>query len=138
MVHDLTADKDFQQNTDTYMFLQIVRQIEKINSKSDDLTSPEQEIVLTGTAYDRELKRYTLDCQSDHRNMCDCCGASINMKPWDFESVKTLCPQCDAWLEETQGMENPNNNALTVRIAKPWDIADSERENPIDNVLLWD
>lgn len=141
MVQDLTANKDFQNDRDWNILSNLIRQ----RSAQDDLTSPFDEVVLTGTTFDRDNKRYILDYESDQKNMCDCCGAPIRIRPWDFKEDKTLCPKCEKWLEESQNLykdgelpEQVIDEAFNVRVVKPWDIIDSERENAVDNVLLWD
>ena len=129
MVHDLTANNDFQGGRG-FNFLGIfTRELERV---SDNLTPPYDEVVLTGSTFDRDCKRYILDYESDEKNMCDCCGAPIRIRLWDFEENKTLCPECEKWLEEVI------DNRFAVRVVKPWDIRDFERENAVDNVLLWD
>lgn len=142
MVHDLTANNDFQGDTGFNLLGRYARDFERI---SDNLTPPYDEIVLTGTASDRDYKRYVLDYESDQKNMCDCCGAPIKIRPWDFEENKTLCPDCEKWLEKSHNSrengELPQeviDDTWAVRVVKPWDIRDFERENAIDNVLLWD
>ena len=129
MVHDLTANNDFQGGRGFDSLGRFARELERV---SDNLTPPYDEIVLTGTTFDRDHKRYVLDYESDEKNMCDRCGASIRIRPWDFEENKTLCPECEKWLEEVI------DNRFVVRVVKPWDIRDFERENAVDNVLLWD
>lgn len=106
MVHDLTANSDFQKTRGWGV-----------------LTRPIQ----------------------DEKNMCDCCGSPIKIRPWDFEENKTLCPECEKWLEETHNsredgrlLEEVVDDSFAVRVVKPWDIRDFERENAVDNVLLWD
>lgn len=138
MVHDLTANSDFQK---TRGWGVLTRPIQD----EDRLTPPYEEIVLTGTTFDRDHKRYVLDYESDEKNMCDCCGAPIRIRPWDFEENKTLCPECEKWLEETQNsredgrlLEEVIDESFTVIVEKPWDTRDFERENAVDNVLLWD
>lgn len=143
MVQDLTANRDFQSDRD----LNILSRLAGQRSNHDELTSPFDEVVLTGTTFDRDHKRYILDYESEQKNMCDCCGSPIRNRPWDFEENKTLCPDCEKWLEETQNMLHMDNGELlneivddtwTVRAVKPWDISGFERENAVDNVLLWD
>lgn len=141
MVQDLTANRDFQSNRDWNILSDLIRQ----RSAQDELTSPFDEVVLTGTTFDRDHKRYILDYESDQKNMCDCCGAPIRIRPWDFKEDKTLCPKCEKWLEESQNLykdgelpEQVIDEVFNVRVVKPWDIRDSERENAVDNVLLWD
>ena len=138
MVHDLTANSDFQK---TRGWGVLTRPIQD----EDRLTPPYEEIVLTGTTFDRDHKRYVLDYESDEKNMCDRCGSPIKIRPWDFEENKTLCPECEKWLEETHNsredgrlLEEVIDDSFVVRVVKPWDIRDFERENAVDNVLLWD
>ena len=142
MVHDLTANSDFQGDRNFNFLGRFVRELERV---SDNLTPPYNEVVLTGTTFDRDNKRYVLDYESDEKNMCDCCGAPIRITPWDFEENKTLCPDCEKWLEETRSsredgrlLEEVIEDSFAVRVVKPWDIRDFERENAVDNVLLWD
>lgn len=142
MVHDLTANSDFQGDRNFNFLGRFDRELERV---SDNLTPPYDEVVLTGTTFDRDHKRYILDYESDEKNMCDCCGAPIRITPWDFEQNKTLCPECEEWLEETQNsredgrlLEEVIDDSFSVRVVKPWDIRDFERENAVDNVLLWD
>lgn len=141
MIQDLTANRDFQNDGDRGILLNSIR----LRSTQDDLTSPYDEVVLTGTTFDRDHKRYILDYESEQKNMCDCCGAPIKIKPWDFEENKTLCPECEKWLEESHSLhengelpEKIIDDNFTVKVMKPWDINDFERENAVDNVLLWD
>ena len=138
MIHDLTANSDFQK---TRGWGVLIRPIQD----EDRLTPPYEEIVLTGTTFDRDHKRYVLDYERDEKNMCDCCGSPIKIRPWDFEENKTLCPECEKWLEETHNsredgrlLEEVVDDNFVVRVVKPWDIRDFERENAVDNVLLWD
>lgn len=141
MIHDLTANSDFQAKENLHFF----GVYEKTISEFNDLTSPYDEVVLTGTSLDREHKRYILDCESEQKNMCDCCGSPIKIKPWDFEDNKTLCSECEKVLEEMHNLrenggllEKIIDDNFTVRVDKPWDIEIFERENAINNVLLWD
>lgn len=141
MIHDLTANSDFHKGR-----LSILHRIDtELETESDNLASPYNEVVLTGTAFEREHKRYILDYESGHKNICDCCGAPIGNKPWEFETNKTLCPDCEKWLEESHNSINDgelletvvDDNFFTI-VIKPWDIRDFEPQNLIDNVLLWD
>lgn len=141
MIQDLTANRDFQNDRDRNILSNLIRQ----RSAQDDLTSPFDEVVLTGTTFDRDYKRYILDYESEQKNMCDCCGAPIKIRPWDFEENKTLCPECEKWLEKSHNLhengelpEQIVDDDFTVRVMKPWDINDFERENAVDNILLWD
>lgn len=142
MVHDLTANSDFQGDRGFNFLGRFTRDLERV---SDNLTPPYDEVVLTGTTFDRDHKRYVLDYESDQKNMCDCCGAPIKIRPWEFEENKTLCPDCEKWLEENHNsrddgrlLEEVIDDSFAVRVVKPWDIRDFERENAVDNVLLWD
>ncbi|MCM1232319.1 MAG: hypothetical protein NC124_20310 [Clostridium sp.] len=137
MIHDLTANQDFQKQRNWNIILR--------SPKEDEITSPFEEVVLTGTSSDRDHKRYILDYESEQKNMCDCCGAPIRIRPWDFEESKTLCPDCDKWLETEHNRKQSGellkeiiDDSFTVRAVKPWDIDSLERENAVDNVLLWD
>lgn len=141
MIQDLTANRDFQNDRDLSILSNLIRQ----SSTQDDLTSPYDEVVLTGTTFDRDHKRYILDYESEQKNMCDCCGSPIRIRPWDFEENKTLYPACEKWLEESQNrkydgelLEEIIDDSWSIRIVKPWDKNDFERENAVDNVLLWD
>lgn len=145
MIHDLTANNDF--HNDGFNFFGKLRGIFDRANRDDDLTSPDNEIVLTGSGFDRECKRYILDYESDTKNMCDCCGAPIKIKPWDFEENKTLCPNCEKFLEEKIQLKEDGkllegivitDDSIRVRVSKPWDMDEFEREPAINNVLLWD
>lgn len=143
MIHDLTANNDF--HNDSFGFLGRWRDIFDRANRDDELTPPDNEIVLTGSGFDREHKRYILDYESDTKNMCDCCGAPIKIRPWDFEENKTLCPDCEKFLEEQMQpkedgtlLEEIVDDSFKVRVRKPWDMDESERESAINNVLLWD
>ena len=77
--------------------------------------------------------------------MCDCCGAPIRIRPWDFEENKTLCPKCEKFLEEQftpkeDGtlLEQIIDDSFRIRVIKPWDMDEVERVSAINNVLLWD
>lgn len=141
MVQDLTANRDFKNDRNWDILSNLIMQ----RSTQDDLTSPYDEVVLTGTVFDRDNKRYILDYETEQKNMCDCCGSPIKIRPWDFKENKTLCPECEKWLEESQNrdyngelLEETIDDSLTTRVVKPWDVNDFERESAIDNVLLWD
>lgn len=141
MIQDLTANRDFQNDINLSFLSNLIRH----RSTQDELTSPYDEVVLTGTTFDRDHKRYILDYESEQKNMCDCCGSPIRIRPWDFEENKTLCPACEKWLEKSHNLhengellEQIFDDDFTVRVMKPWDINEFERENAVDNVLLWD
>lgn len=141
MIQDLTANRDFQNEKDWNILSRLQRQ----NLHEDELTSPYEEIILTGTTFDRDRKRYILDYKSEQKNICDCCGSPIRIRPWDLEENQILCLKCEKRLEESHNLhENGEllkqiiDDDFTVRVMKPWDISDFERENAVDNVLLWD
>lgn len=142
MVHDLTVDELFQ-DRDRYHFIGNVN--EKLNRQDTHWDKSCDEIVLTGTAGERQVKRYIVDYESDDKNICDCCGGVIRTKPWDYENFQTLCPSCEEYLNEQYG-EKPDETLLKriddidfdTRITKPWDMYMPEREQAVDNVFLWD
>ena len=77
--------------------------------------------------------------------MFDCCGATIKIIPCDFEENKTLCPDCERFLEEQMQskedgtlLEEIVEDSFRVRVRKPWDMDEFERQSAINNVLLWD
>ena len=63
MIHDLTANNDFHNNS--FGLLGRWRDIFDRTNRDDELTPPDNEIVLTGSGFDREHKRYILDYESD-------------------------------------------------------------------------
>jgi RNA polymerase-binding transcription factor DksA len=129
MVQDITARRDFTAKRNLWWFepMALFNQL-----YDDELTPPYEEVVLTGTALERSEKKYILDSERGIRNVCECCGLPIRIKPWDFYNMATLCQKCNKLLEEeTQDIKKG------IRYVKPWEIF-YERENPIDNVLLWD
>lgn len=137
MIHDLTADGDFTNRISLIT--------NRISFNNNDFTLSYDELVLTGTTFDRAYKQYILDYESNQNNKCHCCGLHIKTRPWDFEENKTLCAKCEKWLEETckksdngQPQQEVVDNVWRVKIVKPWDMSNFERENAIDNVLLWD
>ena len=143
MIHDLTANNDF--HSERFGILGRWNSILENTRNSDELTPPHEEVILTGSGFDREHKRYILDYESDTKNMCDCCGAPIKIRPWDFEENKTLCPECERFLEEQfipkeDGtlLEQIVDDSFKIRVRKPWDMDEVERESVINNVLLWD
>ena len=64
------------------------------------------------------------------------------------ETTKYLCeniPDCERFLEERMQpkedgtlLEEIVDDSLRVRVRKPWDIDEFERQSAINNVLLWD
>ena len=94
-VHDLTSTRDFSENRSFNLpkFLQLIE-----HNIDTSYTSPEKEVVLTGDAETRKMKRYCIDYENDG-NICDCCGCDINKKPWDFKKTSKLCDACEKFLE---------------------------------------
>ena len=153
MIHDLTANSDFANDKVAEELGKWLKEVNELND-CDMLKSPKNEIILTGSAFERKEKRYILDYMSSGKNICDCCGTLIRTKPWDFSENKTLCPSCEKWLEMqygpkgTDGLQDSENNTalleeivddtFKLRIVKPWDMNNKERESPINNVLIWD
>ena len=66
MVHDLTANSDFQGDRNFNFLGRFARELERV---SDNLTPPYDEVVLTGTTFDRDHKRYVLDYESNKKNI---------------------------------------------------------------------
>ena len=140
MVHDLTANRDFAHRRD-FEVERIFEYTKIIDSINNDLTSLYNELVLTGTTFDRANKQYVLD----YKNMCDCCGLLIKVNPWDFENTKTLCSECNKRLKNTYKLRENSDLSQEVtdgtkrlRVIKPWDIRDFEQGNAVDDVFLWD
>ena len=135
MVHDLTSNRDFGRRP-----IRLGRIT--LNKDPEDLSSPYGEVVLTGTADDRELKRYCLDAETDCKNICDCCGRYIGNKPWDLIKY-TICKQCEIALEIMKSEETRDTLDLVIdenfntRRVKPWDFPE-EREIFTNNPLVWD
>lgn len=145
MIHDLTAHRDFN----SYEFDPLRTAIDFLDKTdhNDNLTTSYNEIVLTGSRVERKNKRYVLNYKNSIGNICDCCGSSISIKPWNFEENKTLCSNCESFLEKQHKNNQRQDGTLLeviiddsfkVKVIKPWDINDFERESPINNVLLWD
>ena len=141
MIQDLTADGDFSGQRG----LAILRHLPGLDPESGilpDLDEP----VLTGTAADRAQKRYWQLDKEQREDTCDCCGKPLRIRPWDFaDEAKTICESCEKALEylheESQDGHLFNqviDDSFRVRAIKPWDIPEDERDNAIDNVLLWD
>lgn len=138
MIHDVTANNDFNLFESGKDGLSRVNQIEEVSP-------PYNEVVLTGDGFNRVLKRYILDYESDRKNICDCCGAPIKTRPWDFEENKTLCPSCEKFLEELANPEEDDivageliDDSMKVSMYKPWDMIDFESKAAVNNILLWD
>ena len=62
-----------------------------------------------------------------------------------LKKTKRYVLRVKKWLEESQNrkydgelLEEIIDDSWSIRIVKPWDINDFERENAVDNVLLWD
>ena len=44
----------------------------------------------------------------------------------------------ESYCDDGELLEEIIDDSWSIRIVKPWDINDFERENAVDNVLLWD
>lgn len=138
MVHDLTANSDFSKHTRFGFRFRL--------EDRNDSTNPKDEVVYTGDALERENKRYCVDYNED-KTICDCCGGYIDKVPWHWnDENKTLCDICDS-LFAKGGINDLLDGSPHVigtfpsgvfQLSKPWTIDENERENAIDNVLLWD
>lgn len=143
MIHDLTANSDFERPI--WVGLNLNRIVVSMSSheRDSDLSEPYEEVVLTGSAEDRNLKRYILD-YDDQKNMCDRCGAPIRIRPWDYGKYGGLCPKCTKDLEEYVSRKRYGNMRLSsesdVRrmVYKPWNMDEFEIVRETDYVLLWD
>lgn len=137
MVHDLTANSDFSGNPRSLNI--------RLQDRSDD-PNPMDELVYTGDALEREQKRCLVDYETN-QTLCDCCGGYIDRTPWRFNDIKgKLCSVCDR-LFSKKGLEELLEDSQHVigtlpsgefQLSKPWTIDENERENAVDNVLLWD
>lgn len=145
MIQDLTANSDFLKHRDFSDVLDRLLTTD-LEAAYEVLVPSDREIVLTGTTFERERKRYALEHEINWENMCDCCGAPIKNKPWDFRNNSSLCTDCEQSLRyEISDLMNGDesvseifDDSSMINVMKPWDLAEHERENPIDNVLLWD
>ena len=91
-IHDLTLGGDFSQKS-SFSFPNFLRR-ETIQSEE---TPPNEEVVYTGDAETRRMKKYIVDYETD-KNICDCCGLPIDNIPWHFVLTK-LCKPCETFLE---------------------------------------
>ena len=137
MVHDLTANSDF---SGTPRSLNI-----KLPDRSDE-PNPRDELVYTGDALERGQKRFWVDYETD-QSLCDCCGGYIDRTPWRFNDNKgKICSACDKAMfairsemsDMTQGFIIGELSSGAFQLSKPWTMDENERENAVDNVLLWD
>lgn len=137
MVHDLTANSDFSGSS---RGLNI-----RLPDRSDE-PNPRDELVYTGDALEREQKRFWVDYETD-QSLCDCCGGYIDRTPWRFNDNKgKICSACDKVMfairsemsDMTQGLVIGELPSGAFQLSKPWTMDENERENAVDNVLLWD
>lgn len=137
MVHDLTANSDFSSHARFGFGFRL--------EDRNDSTDPKGEVVYTGSATERENKRFCVDYNED-KIICDCCGGHIDKIPWHWnDENKTLCDTCD-YIVNQGGFKELSENSQRVigtlpsgafQLSKPWTI-EEEREDFINNVLLWD
>lgn len=150
-VHDLTADGDFSARQ-SFNLPRFLRNLENVRDEDGvNHHNIYNELVLTGDAETRHMKRYCIDYEQD-ANMCDCCGCNINKKPWDFKKTTKLCDACEKFLEITQEKDFWDNQDVVVgedrqgfitKRQKPWDLNYNVQDTIIErqatnNVLLWD
>lgn len=137
MVHDLTANGDFSSS--------FIRRLNFRLPDRNDEPRPEDELVFTGDALERESKRFSVDYNTD-KTICDCCGGYIDKIPWHWNDInKTICNVCEKMFSKEKIAEMFEDSEEIIgelpsgefQIAKPWTIKE-ERENAVDNVLLWD
>lgn len=137
MIHDLTANGDFTSGSRP-----------RLNFRLPDRSNeprPEDELVFTGDALERESKRYCVDYNED-KTICDCCGGYIDKIPWHWNDVnKTICSICEKIFSKENIAEMFEESQKVIgtlpsgefQLSKPWTMKE-ERENAVDNVLLWD
>ena len=137
MVHDLTANGDFSSDF-------LPRLNFRLLDRNDE-PRPEDELVFTGDALERESKRFHVDYNAD-KTICDCCGDYIDKIPWHWNDVnKTICSICEKIFSKENIADMLENSQKVIgtlpsgefQLSKPWTI-EEERENMVDNVLLWD
>lgn len=137
MIHDLTANGDFS-----------ISFLPRLNFRLPDRNDeprPEDELVFTGDALERENKRFIVDYNAD-KTICDCCGGQIDKIPWHWNDTnKTLCSICEKMFSKENMIEMFEDSQEVIgtlpsgefQLSKPWTIKE-DRENAVDNVLLWD
>ena len=137
MIHDLTANSDFTSSSRLRLNF-------RLPDRSDE-PRPEDELVFTGDALERESKRFYVDYNAD-KTICDCCGGYIDKIPWHWNDTnKTICNICEKILSKeniAEMFEDAQEVIGTLQsgefqLSKPWTMKE-ERENAVDNVLLWD
>lgn len=139
MIHDLTANSDFTSSSRLRLNFRLPDRSYKPN--------PEDELVFTGDALERESKRFHVDYNTD-KTICDCCGGYIDKIPWHWNDTnKTICNICEKILSKENIAEMFEDAQEVIgelssgefQLSKPWTMKEErENENVIDNVLLWD
>lgn len=131
IVHDLTTNGDFGGSRGSFI-------LPRFRMPSDDYSDYKDELVLTGDWMRRDSKRFIKDYEGEG-NICDCCGSFVRIKPWDFKKVGKLCDTCEKMLEHMHSEEFSDYPDVVVGTTdiKPWNFKE-DREEPINNVLLWD
>ena len=108
MIHDLTANSDFTSSSRLRLNFRLPDRSYKPN--------PEDELVFTGDALERESKRFHVDYNTD-KTICDCCGGYIDKIPWHWNDTnKTICNICEKILRKNYrtaaGMMNSMNSVF--------------------------
>ena len=102
---DLTENRMFRDNTTFSGIINCIRHIKfpwgddglsLINSKDElDLEHQRKSLIALGNREKRaEIKMYR---EMDSPDYCDCCGARMNLKPWDKEIG--ICHKCEEYYE---------------------------------------
>lgn len=119
-----------------------------INVERPDKDEIVNELVLTGTAEDRDYKRYYIKYHTCSQ-YCDCCGRYLDVIPWHFrEEWDSLCDPCkelhklrffeQIW-EDAEVILGTLDDHSGFVYSKPWSMpSDSERELLAANPLFWD
>ena len=158
MIHDITINNDFTERNNalninidnllsvvsksnfTEIFLTECELYDRYNSPDKEL----DEIVLTGDAFRRSMKRYHLDTLEPVRNHCDRCGNEIDIKLWNLSLASNefaLCKNCSDYLDKEFSNDLESDETMFI---KPWDFSLNETiyginyQNRIREVLLWD
>lgn len=139
VIHDLTVGRDFDSSRGFDFRLPM------FEMPSDDYSDFKNELVLTGDWMQRDSKRFVKDFEGEG-NICDCCGSFVRIKPWDFKKVGKLCDTCEKMMKHMHSEEfsgypdvvvGTTDTDFILNSIKPWNFKE-DREEPINNVLLWD
>lgn len=149
MIHDLSIDGIFRKDKPRIEIFNSISPIEH-----DIPIGPHYEALLTGDAYERKLKKFMVDYETD-QCLCDRCGGFIIRKPWDFENSK-LCHKCEVELEQeinsrrfvhemldealdiAEIIDDNPRISIPIRTVKAWDMPHEADPKPTDNIFLWD